>query len=160
MKVLRICLVVLIIAYFLLAEVWSTDVRIPSQPVVVNSHNSFSETINRLKVAIKKRNLNIIFELNHGEVMAMRGFEGKNMVTIGFVGREMEHNTLRAEPKAALEMPLRIGIIETDHGGVDIIYYQPSYLLSHYQNRELNRLKREMDILVGSIIKEAARSKR
>ncbi len=77
MKVLRICLVVLIIAYFLLAEVWSTDVRIPSQPVVVNSHNSFSETINRLKVAIKKRNLNIIFELNHGEVMAMTGFEGK-----------------------------------------------------------------------------------
>lgn len=160
MKVLRIFLVVLIIGHFLLAEVWSTDVRIPSQPVVVNSHNSFSETINTLKVAIKKRNLRIIFELNHGEVMAMTGFEGKNGVTIGFVGPEMEGDVLKAEPKAALEMPLRIGILETDHGAVDVIYYQPSYLFDHYQNRELNKLKREMDILVGSIIKEAARSKR
>ena len=160
MKALRVSLMASMICFFLLSEAWSTDVRIPSQPVVVNSHNSFLETMDKLKGAIKARNLTVIFELNHKETMAMQGVTRKNLVTLGFSGPEIEGDVLKAEPKAALEMPLRIGIIETDHGAVDVIYYQPSYLFSHYQNRELNRLKREMDILVGSIIKEAARSKR
>lgn len=160
MKVLRILLVILIIGFFLLTEVWSTDVRIPSQPVVVNSHNFFFETINKLKGAIKARNLTIIFELNHKEIMAMPGIEGKNVITIGFIGSEMERDILGAEPKAALEMPLKIAVMELDSGAVDVIYYQPSYLFKHYQNRDLEKLKREMDILVGLIIKEAAESNR
>lgn len=157
MKVLRIFLVVLIIGHFLLAEVWSTDVRIPSQPGVVNSHNSFSETVKKLKGAIRARNLTVIFELNYEEIMGAAGIVGKNLVTIGFVGPEMKHDILRAEPKAALEIPLRIVVRELDDGAVDVIYYQPSYLMSHYQNRDLDKLKQKMDILVGSIIKEAAR---
>jgi len=159
-KVLRISLVVLIIGFFLLTEARSTDVRIPSQPVVVNSHHSFSETIDKLRGAIKARNLTIIFELDYEEIMGAAGIEGKNLVTIGFVGPEMEHELLRAEPKAALEIPLRIAVRELDNGAVDFIYYQPSYLMSHYKNRNLDKLKQKMDILVGSIIKEAAGGKR
>jgi uncharacterized protein (DUF302 family) len=158
MKVLRISLVVLIIGFFLLTEARSTDVRIPSQPVVVNSHHSFPETINKLKAAIKKRNLMIIFELKHKEVMDMTGFKGKKMVTVGFVGREMEYDVLRAEPRAALEMPLKIAIVELDNGTVDVIYYQASYLFKHYPNKDLDKLKRGIDVLFGSIIKEAAGS--
>lgn len=146
--------------FFLLSEAWSTDVRIPSQPVVVNSHNSFSETTNKLKEAIKARNLTIIFEVNHKEIMALGGFEGKNGVTVGFVGPKMDHDVLTAEPKAALEMPLKIAVMELDDGAVDVIYYQPSYLFKHYQDKDLDKLKRAMDILVGSIIKEAAENKR
>ena len=158
MKGLRISLVVLIIGFFLLTEARSTDVRTPSQPVVVNSHNSFSETVNKLKGAIKARNLVIIFEVNHRDLMARVGFEGKNSVTVGFVGPMMEHKVLRAEPRAALEMPLRIVVRELDDGAVEVIYYQPSYLFKHYQNKDLAKLSREMDILVGSIIKEASES--
>jgi uncharacterized protein (DUF302 family) len=158
MKVLRISLVVLIIGFFLLTEARSTDVRIPSQPVVVNSHNSFSETVNKLEGAINARNLVIIFEVNHRDLMARVGFEGKNSVTVGFVGPMMEHKVLRAEPRAALEMPLRIVVRELDDGAVEVIYYQPSYLFKNYQNKDLAKLSREMDILVGSIIKETTES--
>jgi len=160
MKVLGIFLVVSITGLFLLPEAWSTDVRTPSQPVVVNSHNSFSETINKLKGAVEARNLRVIFELNHEEVMGMAGFEGKNAITIGFVGSELEHDVLRAEPRAVLEMPLKIAVMELDDGRVDVIYYQPSYLFKHYQNKDLDKLKRRMDILVGTIIKEAAEKNR
>jgi len=157
MKVLRISLVILIIGHFLLIGAWSSDVRIPSQPLAVNSHSSFPDTVRKLKSAIRARNLTFIFELNYEEIMGAAGIEGKNLVTIGFVGPEMKHDILRAEPKAALEIPLRIAVRELDDGAVDVIYYQPSYLMSHYQNRDLDKLKKKMDILVGSIIKEAAR---
>lgn len=155
MKALRIFLVVLIIGLFLLSQVWSTHVRSPSQPVVVNSHNSFSETIRKLKGAIEARNLAIIFDVNHKDVMAKVGIEGRNSSTIGFVGPTMEHKVLRAEPRAALEMPLKTVVRELDHGEVEVIYYQPSYLFKHYESKDLDKLSREMDILVGSIIKEA-----
>jgi uncharacterized protein (DUF302 family) len=92
--------------------------------------------------------------------MAMAGFKGKNAITIGFVGSELKHDVLRAEPKAALEMPLKIAVMELDDGRVDVIYYQPSYLFKHYQDKDLDKLKREMDILIGTIVKEAAEKNR
>ncbi len=158
MKILRIFPVVLIIVLFLFTGVWPADVRTPSQPVVVNSHNSFAETINKLKGAIKARNLAIIFDVNHKDVMAAMGIEGRNSATIGFTGPMIEHKILRAEPRAALEMPLKIVVREVDHGEVEVIYYQPSYLFKHYENKNLDKLSREMDILFGSIIKGATKS--
>jgi uncharacterized protein (DUF302 family) len=155
MKGVRILLVVLIISLFLPTGAWSSDVRTHGQPMVVNSHNIFSVTIGKLKAALKARDLAIIFETYHKEVMALAGIRGKNGVTIGFVDVKMKHDILGAEPRAALEMPLRIAVRESDDGTVDIIYYQPSYLFKHYQNKDLDKLSGKMDILVGSIILEA-----
>lgn len=154
----RIFLVVLIAGLFLRTEGWPSDIRLASQPVVVNAHNSFSKTVNKLKAAMEARNITIIFEKNHKDVVAAVGIEGKNSVTIGFTGPMIEHKVLTAEPRAALEMPLKIVIRELDHGKVEVIYYQPSFLFSHYQNKNLDKLSREMDVLVGSIVKEATQS--
>ena len=72
---------------------------------------------------------------------------------------KMGQEVLQAEPRAALEIPLRIAIRELEDGRVDIIYYQPSYLFEHYQNKQLVKLSRTFDILVGSIILEATGTK-
>jgi uncharacterized protein (DUF302 family) len=158
MKVLRIFLVGLIIGYFLLTGVWSSHLRTPSQPMVVDSHNSFSETKDKLKGAIEARSLLVIFDANHRDIMAGVGIKGRNSTTIGFTGPMMEHKVLMAEPRAALEMPLKIVVRALDNGEVEIVYYQPSYLFSHYENKDLDKLSREMDTLVGSIVKEATRN--
>ena len=158
MKVFRIFLMGLITGFLLLSGAWSSDVRIPSQPVVVNSHSSFPDTVRKLKSAIKARNLSVIFEASHGEIMARTGVVGKDGITIGFTGPKIRHEVLRAEPRAALEIPFRIVVRELDSGRVDVIYFQPSYLFAHYGSRALDKLSRMMDILVGSIIKEATES--
>jgi uncharacterized protein (DUF302 family) len=163
MKGLKIILAVLIGGLFLPLGVWSSDVRSHGQPVVVNSHYSFSQTKDRLKGSIERRDLKTILEINHNELvegpMAMAGIKGKNIVTLGFLGPRMGQEVLQAEPRAALEIPLRIAIREMEDGRVDIIYYQPSYLFEHYQNKELAKLSRKFDILVGSIILEATGTK-
>jgi uncharacterized protein (DUF302 family) len=156
MTVLRVFPVVLIIILFSITGAWSIDRRLPTQPVVVNSHHSFSETTSKLKGAIKGKDLVVIFDVNHRDIMAGVGVKGRNSTTIGFTGPMIEHKILMAEPRAALEMPLKIVVRELDNGEVEVIYYQPSYLFSHYENRDLDKLSREMDTLVGSIIKEAA----
>jgi uncharacterized protein (DUF302 family) len=160
MKGLKIILAVLIGGLFLPLGVWSSDVRSHGQPVVVNSHHSFSETKDKLKGSIERRNLKTILEINHNELVegptAMAGIKGKNIVTLGFLGRRMGQEVLQAEPKAALEIPLRIAIRELEDGRVDIIYYQPSYLFKHYQNKDLEKLSGQLDTLIGSIVLEAA----
>lgn len=160
MKGFKIILAVLVGGLFLPPGVWSSDVRSHGQPVVLNSHYSFSETKDKLKGSIERRNLKTILEINHNELveglMAMAGIKGKNIVTLGFLGPKMGQEVLQAEPKAALEIPLRIAIRELEDGRVDIIYYQPSYLFKHYQNKDLEKLSGKLDTLVGSIILEAA----
>jgi uncharacterized protein (DUF302 family) len=156
MTVLRVFPVVCIIILFSITGAWSIDMRLPGPPVVVNSHNSFSETKSKLRGAIKGKDLVVIFDVNHREIMARVGVAGRSSATIGFTGPMMEHKILTAEPRAALEMPLKIVVRELDNGEVEVIYYQPSYLFSHYENRDLDKLSREMDTLVGSIIQEAA----
>jgi len=163
MKGLRIFLLVLITGLFFQTGTWSSNVRSHGQPVVVNSHYSFSQTISKLKGSIEKRNLKTFFEINHNEIvegtMAMPGIEGKNIVTLGFSGPEMGQEVLQAEPRAALEIPFKIAIREFEDGRVDVIYYQPSYLFEHYQNKQLVKLSRKFDILVGNIILEATGTK-
>jgi uncharacterized protein (DUF302 family) len=108
MKALRIFLFVMIMSHYLLTGIWASDVRTSFQPVVVNSHNSFAETKDKLRGAIEARNLAIIFHVNRKDIMATVGIEGRNSATIGFVSLMMEHRVLRAEPRASLEMPLKI----------------------------------------------------
>jgi uncharacterized protein (DUF302 family) len=158
MRIVWISFLVLIGSFLFLNGGWSSDVRLPSQPVVVNSHNSFSGTVDKLRGAIEARALSVIFEVNHGKIVGMAGSEAKGSVTIGFVGSKIQNQILSAESRAALEIPLRIAVRELDSGRVDLVYFQPSYLFAHYQNKNLDKLSRAMDILVGSIIKEAAES--
>jgi uncharacterized protein (DUF302 family) len=128
MKGLRILLVVLIIGLLLPTLAWSSDLRSHGQPMTVNSHYSFSQTISRLKGAINARNLVVVLDVNHKDIMARVGLEGRNSATIGFVGPLMEHKVLTAEPRAALEMPLKIVVRELVYGKAEVIYHQPSFL--------------------------------
>jgi uncharacterized protein (DUF302 family) len=158
-KGLRILPVVLIIGLLLPTIAWSSDLRSSGQPMTVNSHYSFSQTKSKLKGAINARNLVVILDVNHKDIMARVGLESRNSATIGFVGPMMEHKVLTAEPRAALEMPLKIVVRELAYGKVEVIYHQPSFLFHHYENKNLDNLSREMDKLVGSIILEATGTK-
>ncbi len=84
----------------------------------------------------------------------MVGIESKKSLTIGFAKPEMGNMVLSAEPRAAIEMPLRIAVRELDNGDILVIYYKPSYLFSHYKNEKLNMIaKKQADKVVESIAK-------
>lgn len=123
------------------------------QPLVVKSKNSFNETVSRIKDAIRGKGLVIVFEANHKNMMAMVGIESKESRVIGFAKPQMGAKVMQAEPRAALEMPMRLAVRELDNGEVIVIYYQPSYLFSHYKNPKLDRLGKKMDKMVGAIVK-------
>jgi uncharacterized protein (DUF302 family) len=127
-----------------------------SQPVMVKSKNSFEETVSKLKTSIKEKRLAIIFEANHKNMLAMIGAESKKSLVIGFAKPEMGKMVLSVEPRAAIEMPLRMAVRELDNGDILVIYYTPSYLFSHYKNEKLIMFaKKQADKIIASIAKAA-----
>lgn len=128
------------------------------EPVVVKSSSSFEVTTKRLKDAIKGKGLNIVFEANHQNMMKMVGIQSKKSITIGFAKPQMAAKFLQIEPRAALEMPMRITVRELDNGSIVVIYYRPSYLFAHYGKKKLTMMaKKRMDPMIEKFVKVAAK---
>jgi len=125
------------------------------QPLVIKSKYSFDETVSKLKDAMKAKKLAIVYEANHKNMMAMVGIESKNSINIGFASPQMGSKVLSAEPRAAIEMPMRAAVREMDNVDIVAIYYQPSYLFSHYNNPKLKKVGQMADKKVASIVKAA-----
>ena len=126
------------------------------EPVIVKSKNDFATTVEKLKKAITSRGLAIVFEANHRNMMMMVGIESPNSVTIGFARPQMGAQVLSVEPRAAIEMPLRVAVRELGPNNVVVIYYKPSYLFGHYGNAKLLQMaKQKMDPMVAAIVKAA-----
>ena len=139
-----------VLVLFLQAPALAAD-----QPRVVKSKHSFTQTVSRFKNAVKKAGLAIVFEANHKNMMAMVGIQSPDSITLGFAKPQMGAKLLGAEPRAAVEMPLRVAVRVLKDGSVAVIYYQPSYLLSHYKNPKLAPLARKMDKMVDKFVKAA-----
>jgi uncharacterized protein (DUF302 family) len=123
------------------------------QPLMLESSQSFIDTVAGIKGAIKKKGLAIIFEANHQNMIAMVGGSTTPGVAIGFAKPQAGQLLLSKEPLANIEMPLRIAVRELANGKVYVIYYQPSYLFAHYNNPKLKKLGVKMDKMVGMIAK-------
>lgn len=142
---------------FLLLAGFPAIAQKAGEPVVVKSKNNFADTVSKLKKAIQQNQMMVLFEANHKNMMAMIGVESKNSVTILFARPQMGAMLMGAEPKAALEMPMRIAVRELDNGEIVVIYYKPSYLFSHYKNAKLDKIGQRMDGMVQKLVDAATK---
>lgn len=149
--------IALVACCFLLLAGFPAVAQKAGEPVVVKSNNNFADTVSKLKSAIQQNQMMVLFEANHKNMMAMVGVESKNSVTVLFGRPQMGAMLMGAEPKAALEMPMRIAVRELESGEIVVIYYKPSYLFSHYKNAKLNPVGQQMDGMVQKLVDAATK---
>lgn len=128
------------------------------QPNIVKSKNSFEATVNKFKEAVIKEGLFVLLEADHQKMLSMVGKDIKGSISIHFAKPQMGAMLLEAEPKAAVEMPMRVAIRELDNGDIIVIYYSPSYLFSHYENEKLKMMGENMDKMIASFVEAATKS--
>ncbi len=136
---------------------WGKKDKGGSEPVEVKSKNSFAETVAKFKDTVVNNQMMIMFEADHQKMLSMISVESKPSETILFGKPQMGQTVLSAEPRAALEMPMRVNIREMDNGEVVLIYYKPSYLFSHYKNPKLTDLGNTMDQMIGMLVGAASK---
>lgn len=127
------------------------------QPNIVKSKNSFEATVNKFKETVVKEGFFVLLEADHQKMLSMVGKDIKGSISIHFAKPQMGAMLLEAEPKAAVEMPMRVAIRELDNGDVVVIYYSPSYLFSHYENEKLKMMGENMDKMIAAFVEAATK---
>lgn len=122
-------------------------------PTVVDSSQTFEQTVDSIKSAIKSKGLAIVYEANHKNMIEMVGGKATPSVLIGFAKPQLGEKLLSIEPLAGIEMPMRIAVREVDGGKVKVIYYLPSALFKNYDNPKLEKLGQKMDKMIEMFVK-------
>lgn len=118
------------------------------------SNYSFQETLDRLTAAVRDANLVLVKEVDYQTMLKM-----VNMETAGLRGYEVFHprygaRLFRSDPRAGLEIPLRIFIREDGDKAI-VSYYLPSSIFAAYNG--LGDLGRELDEVFATMTDRATK---
>ena len=118
------------------------------------SPHSLEETVSILKRAVIGKNFKIIREQYVNQGLVKKGKENKKQVIIYFCNFNLLNRALAIDPRVGLFLPCRITVVESK-GKVTIMSSNPLYMSRFFNNKNLQKLCREMYKLYAGIIEEA-----
>ncbi len=128
----------------------SIAMPLPKDRIVVRSNYSYMDTVSRIKETIESKDLLIISNTDHQELLKLVGLETGGMLGIEFFHPRYGKVIAKNDGAAALEMPFRVLIMEANDGKVLITFYRPSSALAPYKG--LGGLGRELDGVLDDIV--------
>lgn len=144
-----------IIGIFWVTTVHANDGYFPKEITVINTNKPFSEYIKNLKTAIGENKMGVV-----GEACATCGAKAigieipENRVVMIF-NPYFAVRMLKASIPAGVEAPLRLYVIETKSGTAQLSYKKPSLVFAPYENKDLNAMAMELDVIFEQIISSA-----
>lgn len=121
------------------------------------SNSGFSQTVERLETAIKKRGMMIVATVDHQNMLRMVGASIRGSKTIEFGKPDMMKMILPENPEVGLEMPLKIYVYEGANGKTVVSYSKLSAAFASYGKEPLTKAGQMMDMMLEEIAAEAAK---
>jgi uncharacterized protein (DUF302 family) len=118
------------------------------------SKNNFQQTMQKLEQAIKGAKLLILGEFDYQKMQKMVGKTVKPAKGFNFFRPDLGIPIFENDPKAALEIPLKIAVIEGSDG-VIVRYRKPSAIFQSYNG--LQDLGKRLDTLVEQLADAATK---
>lgn len=125
--------------------------------IMVEKISSFpySQALAKFEAAVKGARMIIVGEPNYQMMQRMVGRERKGAKGYFIFRPDLGTPIFDNDPKAALEIPLKVVFLEQPDGKVRILYYKPSTLLANYKGlgslgTDLDNL---LDQLTGAVMK-------
>ncbi|HNP30275.1 MAG: DUF302 domain-containing protein [Nitrospirales bacterium] len=128
----------------------SIAMPLPKDRLVVRSKYPFMDTVIRIKETIESKDLLIVGNTDHQELLKLVGLKTGGMLGIEFFHPRYGKVIAKNDGAAALEMPFRIVVMEANDGSVLVTYYRPSSVLAPYKGCE--GLGREIDGVLDEIV--------
>jgi len=123
---------------------------LPRDRLVVKSKYAYMDTVIRVKESIESKDLLIIANTDHQELLKLVGLRTGGMLGIEFFHPKYGKVIAKNDASAALEMPLRVVVMEANDGKVLMTFYRPSSVLAPYKG--LGGLGRELDGVMDDIV--------
>jgi len=128
----------------------SIAMPLPKDRLVVRSKYPYMDTVIRIKDTIESKDILIVGNIDHQELLTLVGLKTGGMVGIEFFHPRYGKVIAKNDGAAALEMPFRILVMEANDGSVLVTYYRPSSILAPYKGCE--GLGREIDGVMDDIV--------
>lgn len=125
----------------------------PATVVEKVSSLPYSQAIAKFEAAVKGARMIIVGEPNYQLMQRMVGRERKGAKGYFIFRPDLGTPIFDNDPKAALEIPLKVVFLEQPDGKVLIRYYKPSSLLANYNG--LGSLGTDLDKLLDQITEAA-----
>ena len=121
------------------------------------SNSNFSQTVDRVETAIKKRGAMIVATIDHQNMLRMVGASIRGSKTIEFGKPDMMKMLLPDNPEIGVEMPLKVYVYERADGRVVVSYRKPSAAFAGYGKEALTNAGQMMDMMLAEIAEEATK---
>lgn len=124
-----------------------------SEYVEHKSSLSFAETVDILVDTIEKVGMNVFAQIDHAAGARDVGMHLPPSVVLIYGHARGGTPVMQAAPAAALDLPLRVLIRETERGETIIAFHPVRQMLGHYviQAELVERLAKAQQLLVGAI---------
>ena len=123
---------------------------LPKDRLVIRSKYPYMDTVIRIKDTIESKDILIVGNIDHQELLTLVGLKTGGMLGIEFFHPRYGKVIAKNDGAAALEMPFRILVMEANDGSVLVTYYRPSSILAPYKGCE--GLGREIDGVMDDIV--------
>jgi len=124
--------------------------------IVKKSENNQKETIKKLRSEMKSKDLNVVQHVKHSEAARKVNLDLRPTDVIIFGNPEVGTKLMQADPRVAIELPLRILVWE-DNGITNVAYQDPNLLLQSYQLGNQREILNNMRQVLDDITNEAIR---
>lgn len=124
--------------------------------IVKISDNNQKETIRKLKSEMKSKDLNVVQHVKHSEAAKKANLNLSPTDVIIFGNPEVGTKLMQADPKVAIELPLKILIWE-ENGITHVAYQDPNRLMQSYQLTNQRDVLTKMRQVLEDITNEAIR---
>lgn len=115
----------------------------------------FQETLAKLRKALTKENIAVFAEVDHAAAAQKVGLELRPTLVL-IVGNPKAGTALMQENQSvAIELPLKILVLENEKGETMVIYQQIASIGKSYNLTETKKRTEDIDAKMTSIIKEA-----
>lgn len=128
----------------------SIAMPLPKDRIVVRSSYSYIDTVTRIKRTLESKDLLIISNIDHQELVKLVGLKTGGMLGIEFFHPRYGKVIAKNDGAAALEMPFRVLVMEANDGKVLVTFYRASSVLAQYKG--LGGLGRELDGVLKDIV--------
>jgi uncharacterized protein (DUF302 family) len=123
--------------------------------VTIKTQYGFDALVNRVEKAVGDHKMGLVAQASASRGAAARGVKIPGNVVLMVFRNDYAVRMLEASVPAGVEAPLRIYITENTDGTASLTYRVPSAVFAPYQNRVLDEMAKELDVVFQNIVRDA-----
>lgn len=123
--------------------------------VTIKTQYGFETLVTRVEKSVADHKMGLVAQASASRGATARGVKIPGNLVLMVFRNDYAVRMLKASVPAGIEAPLRIYVTENPDGSASVTYRRPSAVFAPYASPALDELAKELDVIFGSIVRDA-----